>query len=255
MGKLNFGSHKDQKGFAPVLILLMIVAVVGVGGFAYWRVSSYKDDKDSTSNSENTAETTSEETKKTDSTAVSDDCVAQTGDENICHLGAIADLSKYSSEVHLTLGEGSDAMTAVTKYDGKGNYMIDAGGGLLGMSVGGKYYMFLERWYDTGDDPSQVPEDSTPSLDFATTAGIKYENLGKEPCGDDTCFNYKLTGGMLGDGVVTTLFGDKDYLPRSLTSTGGFLGALTMTVEYKDITITAPADAVPISELGNYLTQ
>lgn len=255
MGKFNISTSRNQKGFAPVIILLLIVAVVGVGGFAYWRVSSYKDDKDTSSNSENTKETASEETKKADSTAVSDECIAQTGDENICHLGAIADLSKYASEVHLTLGEGTDAMTAVTKYDGKGNYTIDAGGGLLGMSVGGKYYIFMERWYDTGDDPSQVPEDSVPSLGFATTAGIKYENLGKVPCGKDTCFSYKLTGGMLDDGVVTTLFGDKDYLPRSLTSTGGFLGALTMTVEYKDVTITAPTDAIPISELGANLAQ
>ena len=190
--KISSGS----KGFAHILILLVVIAVLGVGGAAYWRISSYNknDSKDST------------QSGNKDSAALSSECVAQTKDENICHLGAISDLSSYSSEVHMTTGSGDEKNSAVMKFDGKGNYFIDAGGGIQGMSVNGKYYIYMEKWYDTGSDPSQVPKSSVPSFGFATTAGITYTNLGKEACGKDTCFKYKLSGGMLGDGIVTTTF-------------------------------------------------
>jgi len=107
----------------------------------------------------------------------------------------------------------------------------------------------MDAWYDYGADASQMPKSEIPSLGFATTAGIKYENQGKEPCGDDTCFKYRMTGGILGDGVVVCWFGDEDFLPRRYESTGGLLGALTMTIDYKPITITAPEGARPISSL------
>jgi hypothetical protein len=241
---------KDSRGFAPLLIVLLIVALVGAGGFAYWRISSYNDNKDTKGKT-----SSADKTAGTNTATLSKECVAQTGDENICHLGAIADLSNYASEVHMTMGEGEEANSSVIKFDGKGNHFIDAGQGVQGMSIGGHYYANMDgTWYDTGSDPSQSPKASVPSMGFATTAGIKYENLGKEPCGKDTCFHYKLTGGAVGDGVVTTLFGDKDYLPRTIDSTGGLIGKLSMTIEYKDITLTAPEGAKPISSLTGDLT-
>ena len=155
----------------------------------------------------------------------------------------------------MTMDGGEGSMTSVILFDGKGNYSIDTGTGLMGMSVDGRYYVYMDSWYDTGEDPSQVPKTSVPSMGFATTAGITYENLGKEPCGNATCFHYRLTGGALGDGVVTTLFGDQDYLPRTIDSTGGLIGKLSMTVDYRDITITAPADARPIESMYSGLTE
>lgn len=237
--------HRDARGFAHLALILVALAVVGIGGFAYWRISSYTNNDDtngrSVSNSESGA---------TNTAAVSAECVAQTGDENICRFGAIADLSQFSSEVKMTMHSNDQEVTYTIKYDGKGNHFVDIGGGNMGMSVGGRYYVYMmDAWYDSGSDSSQVPKSSVPSFGFATTAGITYENQGKEPCGSDTCLKYRMSGGILADGVVTALIGDKDYLPRRIDSTGGLLGSLTMTVEYKDVTITAPEGAKPISSL------
>ena len=232
--------HKDARGIAHLAIILLFLGVAGVGGFAYWRVSSYNNNEDA--NGKSTSQDGS-----TNTATLSDECVEQTGDENICRLGAISDLSGFSSEVHLT----TEAGTSIIKFDGKGNHIVDTGTGLQGISVGGKYYINMDgTWYDSGNDSSQAPKSSVPSFGFATTAGITYENLGKEACGSDTCFRYKLSGGLLGDGVVIALFGDEDYLPRRIESTGGLLGNMTMTVEYKDITITAPEGALPISSFS-----
>jgi hypothetical protein len=232
--------HKDSRGFAHLALILLILGVAGVGGFAYWRVSSYNN------NDGANGRATNDESGNNTAT-LSDECVEQTGDENICRLGAISDISAYSSEVHMTTQGGDGPLTSILKFDGKGNHSVDTGTGLLGMSVGGKYYIYMDKWYDSGNDSSQAPASSVPSFGFATTAGITYENQGKVPCGDDTCFKYRMSGGILGDGVITCLFGDEDFLPRTYEATGGLTGNLSMTIEYKEITITAPEGALPIS--------
>jgi len=232
--------HKNERGIAHLALILIVLAVVGVGGFAFWRVASYNNNRDANgtpvgSGSSNTA-------------TLSDECVAMTKDENICRLGSISDLSKFSAEVRVTMQGAEGPVTSVVKYDGKGNSQVS---GLAdGINIGGKTYVYLfDKWYDAGGDASQKPDDPASSFSIATTAGIKYENLGKEPCGDDTCYRYRMSGGILGDGVVVCLFGDKDYLPRYYEATGGLTGDLTMTIEYKSITITAPEGALPISSL------
>lgn len=233
--------HKDSRGFAHLLLILLFVGVIGIGGVVYWRVSSYNNQ--SRANGEATV---APDGTASNSGAISDECVALTGDENICRLGAISDLSQYSSVVNMDM----NGLKSVIKYDGKGNSDTEVGDLGRGITVGGKNYIYvMDAWYDSGNDTSQMPKSEVPSLGFATTAGIKYENLGKEPCGDDTCFKYRMTGGVLGDGVVVCWFGDKDFLPRRYESTGGLLGKLTMTVEYKPVTVTAPAGARPISSL------
>jgi hypothetical protein len=245
MSHKNLRILTDSRGFAHLAIILVVLAVGGVGGFAYWRISSYNNNDGA-----NGRTTNNDGSESTNSATLSDECVAQTGDENICRLGAISDLSQYSSEVKMTMQGADGPMTYTIKYDGKGNHYVDIGGGNMGMSVGGKYYIYMmDKWYDSGNDSSQVPKSSVPSFGFATTAGITYENQGKEPCGDDTCFKYKMSGGILADGVVTATFGDKDFLPRRIDSTGGLLGNLSMVVDYKDVTITAPEGALPISSL------
>lgn len=232
--------RKNQRGFAPLLLILLILAVVGVGGFVYWRVSSYNNNHGRNGAGRTTNNSTN------NSATLSDECVARTHDANICHLGAIQDLSKYSAEVHVTMKSDTGSLNTIVKFDGKGDTEVD--GDIKGITIGSRNYVYMDKWYDTGGDKSQMPSNPV-KFGIATTAGIKYENLGKVACGKDTCFNYRMSGGILGDGVVICHFGDKDYLPRYYETTGGLTGSITMTIEYKPITITAPADAVPISSL------
>ncbi len=233
--------HNDSKGFAHLILILAIAGMVGVGGLTFWRISSYNNNEDASGR-----QTVAPDGTSSNSATVSDDCVAQTGDENICRLGAISDLSQYSSVVTMKM----NGTTSVIKYDGKGNSEVTLGGDPAGITIGSRNYIYvMDAWYDAGGDDTQVPKTSVPSFGFATTAGIKYENKGKEACGNDTCFRYHMSGGLLREGVVNALIGDKDYLPRLIDSKGGLLGDLTMSVVYKPITITAPAGAQPISSL------
>lgn len=233
--------HSDSRGIAHLFLILIVAGVVGVGGFAYWRVSSYNNKDDSSGR-----ETTTPGGSTANTADKSDECVALTGDENICRMGSITDLSKFSSVVTMNM----NGMQSTIKYDGKGNNDTNLGDLGRAITVNGKNYIYMmDAWYDTGNDTSQVPDSQMPDLGFATTAGIKYENLGKEACGSDTCFKYRMSGGILGDGVVTCLFSDKDYLPRYYESTGGMLGQMTMTIAYQPVTITAPEGAKPISSL------
>jgi hypothetical protein len=235
--------HKDAKGFAHLGLILLVLGVVSVGGFAYWRVSSYNNNSDATGREVNNDSGSG----ATNTATISDECVEQTGDEVICRFGAISSLDNYASEVKMTM----EGQTYTLTFDGKGNNTVDLGQDIKGITLGGKTYVYMMgNWYDASGDTTQAPKANMPSLGFATTAGITYENKGKEPCGTDTCYNYHMSGGILGDGVVTALIGDEDYLPRSIVSTGGLLGNLTMTVVYKDVTITAPEGVKPISSLG-----
>lgn len=232
---------KDSKGFVHLLAILLLAGVVGVGGLVFWRVSSYNNQRNA-----NGRETVSPDGSSSNSATISDECVARTGDKNICRLGAISDPSKYSSVITTDMG----GMISVIKYDGKGNSETVVGDVGSGISVNGRSYIYvMDAWYDYGADASQMPDADVPSFGFASTAGITYENQGKEPCGDDTCFKYRMSGGILGDGVVICWFGDGDFLPRRYESTGGLTGTLTMTIDYKPVTITAPEGALPISSL------
>ncbi len=233
----SFRIHKDIRGFADMTLILVILAVVGIGGFAVWKVASYNNNEgaDGKSYSDGSGNNTA---------TLSDDCVRATGDENICRLGAIStDLSQFASETRATM----NGVSWTLRYDGKGNSEMD--GFAQGKTVNGKEYVnVFDKWYDVSGDSSQSV--SAPmSFGIATTAGIKYENLGKEACGSDTCFHYRMTGGILGDGVVECWFSDTDFLPRKYVATGGLTGDITMDIEYKDVTITAPEGALPINSL------
>jgi len=239
-------NHKDERGIAHLFLILLIVGVVGVGGFAFWRVSSYNNN-----DGENANGIEHNDGSGNNSATVSDDCIAATHDENICHLGAITDLSKYPAEVVMTTEGAEGPVTFTVKYDGKGNHQVSSDL-VNGITVGGKNYVEVSgQWWDASGDNTQTVSDPV-NFGIATTAGITYTNQGKVACGDDTCFKYHLSGGILGEGTVDVTFGDKDYLPRHYDANNilfGQGGRIVMDITYKSVTITAPGGARPISEM------
>lgn len=245
---LRFTSvHKDERGIAHLFLILIVVGVVGVAGFAFWRVSSYNNNK-----GENANGVEHNDGSGNNSATLSEECVAATGDENICRLGAISSLSKYAAEVRMTMDGGNGSVTYTVSYDGKGNTQISSDI-VNGVTVDGKQYVQINgKWWDTSGDSTQAVSDPV-NFSVATTAGITYTNQGKVPCGNDTCFKYHLSGGILGEGTVDVTFGDKDYLPRHYDANNimfGQGGRIVMDITYKDVTISAPSGARPISEFS-----
>jgi len=245
--------RKAEQGFTHILLILLVLAgVTAVGGFVFWRVSSYNNNSGSNANGKKENDSSGNNTA-----TVSDDCVAMTHDENICHLGAIDGLDKHASVVKVTI-QGADGTQNITeKFDGKGNNSVEMGD-ISGITVGSHYYVLMSgTWVDMGGDKAQAPS-TTEAPALATTAGVKYENLGKEACGNDTCYKYRCTGGILGTSTVLVTFGTKDYLPRHYVVTtpeGGasLLGNMTMDITYGPQTITAPAGAKTMEQYQQQL--
>jgi hypothetical protein len=247
--------RKAEQGFAHILAILLVFAgVAGIGGLAYWRISSYSN----SSGSNSTGKKESDGSGKNTAT-VSSECVAKTHDENICHLGAIDGPDKHASIVKISM-KGADGTTQnfTEKFDGKGNNTVESGD-INGITLNGHNYVQIEgKWIDSGGNGSQEPSaPAAPAL--ATTAGITYKNLGKEACGSDTCYKYSCTGGILGSSVVLVTFGTKDYLPRHYdisTPEGGtsLLGNMTMDISYQPVTITAPEGAITMEQYQQQLT-
>ncbi|HSX15785.1 MAG TPA: hypothetical protein VLF40_03260 [Candidatus Saccharimonadales bacterium] len=245
--------RQAEQGIAHLFLLLLVVlAVGGVGGFAVWRISSYNNSHGANAN----GSTENDGSGKNSATA-SDECIAMTHDANICHLGAIDGLDKHASTVKVTM-EGSDgAQTWTEKFDGKGNNSVESGD-IGGISLNGHQYVLISgTWIDFGGSTSQAPDaPAAPAL--ATTAGIKYENLGKVSCGSDTCFKYRCSGSILGKSTVLVTFGDKDYLPRhyevtTLAGEASLLGNMTMDITYGSVTIAAPAGAITMEQYQQQL--
>jgi hypothetical protein len=248
--------RKSEQGVAHIfLVLLVVLAVVAIGGLAVWRISSYSNNSGSNANGK------AENDGSGNNTAtVSDECIAQTHDANICHLGAIDGLDKHSSVVKLTLQTEGGSQNWIEKFDGKGNSSVD-NGEIGGVIVGGHNYSLISgTWIDFGGNGAQSPTAPTaPAL--ATTAGLKYENQGKVSCGSDTCYKYRCSGGVLGSSTVLVTFGIKDYLPRHYdvsTPSGGasLLGNMTIDITYQPVTIIAPTGAITMEQyqqrlLGN----
>jgi len=246
--------RQAEQGIAHILmILLVVLAVGGVGGFAVWRISSYNNNRGANANG-----SAENDSSGNNSATASDDCIAMTHDANICHLGAIDGLDKHASTVKVTM-EGADGgnQTWTEKFDGKGNNSVESAD-IGGISLNGHQYVLISgSWIDFGTSTSQAPSaPAAPAL--ATTAGVKYENLGKVACGNDTCFKYRCSGGILGKSTVLVTFGDKDYLPRhyEITTPAGetsLLGNMTMDITYGAVTITAPAGALTMEQYQQQL--
>jgi hypothetical protein len=242
-----------ERGVAHILLILFAVLLVGgVGGLAVWRISSYNNNHGDNANG-----SANNDGSGNNSATASDECIALTHDANICHLGAIDGLDKHASTVKVVLQGADGAQTFTEKFDGKGNNSVESGD-IGGISVGGHQYVLLDgKWIDYGSNGSAAPSaPAAPAL--ATTAGVKYENLGKEACGSDTCYKYRCTGGILGTSTVLVTFGTKDYLPRHYdvsTPSGGasLLGNMTMDITYGGVTIAAPAGALTLDQYQQQL--
>lgn len=75
---------------------------------------------------------------------------------------------------------------------------------------------------------------------------ITYKNLGKEPCGNMTCFKYQIIDPEVTDAADYIYFDDKEYLVRKTRNEDKDGQVIESTYEYKQVTITAPS---PVKEM------
>ena len=230
----------DNRGIAHLALIAVIVVVVAAVGFAAYRVMNQ--DKDTTGSASTGKQST--------------EVPCDSDDKDLCKF--------FSS------WKANKQYRMTTKTDGKdaGVYEIDGDKSRVVMNMEGSKYEVItidkttytkagSTWYkqtnkETEDD---VAKDIKPDFEEpkdedqgeATAPKTSYKKIGKEACGDLTCFKYQVVDADAEANEKQFIwFDDKDYqMRRSLTETKE--GTMEMTFEYSGVSISEPS---PVKELG-----
>lgn len=236
--------NRDQRGLSHVLLVMLLVIVIGGVGFAGWRVL-HKDKQD----------------KAIDKTATSNadaSCLETYHDKILCNFAtANANFAKLSFTAvdNSTDNMGQSSQTTV-KNDGQGNSSVSsqAGNSATNSVIIGKttYIKDGNAWikYDTnaptladpaGDLKLQFSNQSTPK-----DQRVNYKNLGKEACGNATCYKYQV-GGPTTDGTTYFWIDAGSYRLQRLTIKTSD-GTDDITITYGPVSITAPSPTITPDE-------
>ncbi len=249
------GTHKNQRGFAPVVIVLVVLVLAIAGGSYYFVTKANKDDKSGQSAEEKAA-----------SSAMLAACKEEVDDEDFCKY-AEGSLNLFGNKVAytaVTTGSAGGVNTTTTlKSDGKGNtQMITAtpqgnsetimlNGTTYTKGPGQSVWYRLPKSEDTAEDTSTDNTDiDEPEYDFENNSGPKsvYKKLGEEPCGNLTCIKYQTYTEDTPQDTWTVWFDTKEFKTRK---TEVVSGGYTSTTEYSygDVTISEPS---PVEDMPDY---
>lgn len=250
--------YKNQQGIAHLAIIALAVIVLGAIGFAGWRVMQNKDttSKNATSNSEST----SSNTQIADIKQLESECNKELDDKDLCRFFSTwTGSEKYA--LTSTGNEGGTETKSTFIVDGNKSYMkIEGEVTYETLTIDSTYYTKAgATWYKQANTtPTDTPDSTTPSADeldydVPTTEELKadktvYEKLGKEACGNETCFKYKWSDPADSGGAVNYVwFDDKDYLIRKMRieSANGVYSEQVYT--YDNVVMPEPS---PVVELG-----
>jgi len=236
-------SSKDQRGFGHVGIVLAIVVIAAVGGAGYfvWH--------------KNQAKTPEAMATKAIQDAIKN-AKCDYNDKDLCKFfsswkaqGSYSVLSTSEADGQKTTTnmqvEGNDAHITVSgavTYD-----VISIGQDTYTKAADGTWW----KQTTANDTATQYKDNAKVDLkdpDTTTTAASKvtYTKLGKEKCGNLTCFKYQEVDP--GDAKTTTLlwFDDHDYqLRRTQTTNEG--GTFDATYSYNSVKVGVPS---PVKVLG-----
>lgn len=238
--------YADKSGIAHPGLIILVVAVIAVAGFAFWKVSSNKD-----------SNTGSSATSKAAQSA----CEKSINDKNFCKFASHTDLVKaiYVATDTSVTSEGTSTM--VIKADGKDNtdLTISQNGAEVSrfISLDGATYMKTpdnDTWIKYPATSTATPKDTSPTSDIKIDYSnitenntVSYKNSGKEACEKLTCYKYQVVDTANAGTTQYIWFDTKDYLLRRW-STKDSSGSNDMSFTYpSSVSITAPT---PVQEFS-----
>lgn len=228
-----------MKNNLKLIIILLAVIALAIAGFAAYRVINK--DKAGSQDSALTKE------QVADIKAACDESI---NDETVCKFAA-AFASQQEYKIILSTSGANGASVMTMEIDGKDSYVtVKVGDQTVSESITVGDTNFTKdpttsTWASststTGD------EDVVESTIASFTEGINddgssrygYKSLGKEACGNLTCFKYQITDTENSGDEQFIYFDDQDYLMRKWFFTGG-AGETTATITYEDVNIEAP---------------
>lgn len=235
--------HTNQRGFSKVVLLAIIAGALVVGGGAYYLLTKDKDNSDSSVNTNLTADSA---------------CSQYLDDDDFCKYASnVAVKRNYKVTATTTTNEASTS-TMIIETDDKGNNSskITTGDNVIqSVTFNNTYYMLDtsdNTWIKYPTAQTNPLEETEIDFDFAeeeskpAESRIQYKSLGKEACGDLTCFKYQMVDPSSSDSEILIWFDDQDYLTRKMT-TKTTEGTMEMIYSYEPINITEPS---PVKDLG-----
>lgn len=243
--------RKNQIGALNPLIIVLIVVVIGVVGFAGYKVySNNKDKKDSTSS----ASTSTADNKETVS-ALQAECLKEFDDKDFCKFSSNWTESKNYKAVFTT--KDANGSTTVMKIETEGDNSSsvittdskEVGAYITLNKVNYTKDYTANVWYKLPANDAAATTEATPNKDLnfdATSEEVKntttYKKIGKEACGDKTCFKYQIIDTADTETVESFIwFDDQDYKLARMTTKSKDGSTTDSTFTYTSVKITEPS--------------
>lgn len=236
----------NERGFGPIEIIIILVVLAVIGGGAYYFFSK-KNDSQSSSN------LTSQESK-----ALEGACMDYINDKDYCRFASNWSMNE---DRIITMKAPEDSMVMTVRSSGSNSHStITTDGTVTSEIIVLDNVSYMKNMADgswtkyTNNTSSGLDSnisEYTPDFDFSNEEvkdTHKINKLGKEACGELTCFKYQMLDSTEPDAETIIWFDDKDYKIRRMTAKNSD-GVSEMTFSYEKVTISQPS---PVIEAPNY---
>ncbi|HSE61064.1 MAG TPA: hypothetical protein VLA88_02080 [Candidatus Saccharimonadales bacterium] len=234
---------KDQRGIAHIVEIVIVgVLVLGIGGFVAWRVMDAQKSNQPANNNNSSNPLANVECKLSD--------------KDICKFFTSW---RMNAQYKVTSSQTADGQTSTSTYEasdnGKSYHMTMTVNGAPYEIIAVGDYMYTKDFSDNKWWKQQLPkaqedtikgsynydfDEPTSDTPAPETKEPVYKKIGKEACGNLTCFKYEVLDPEQPNGKQTLWFDDKDYqLRRMRLENEGTVS--DQTFAYSSVKITAPS--------------
>jgi hypothetical protein len=225
--------HINQSGMAHMMLILVVIVLVGVGGAGYYVWNKNKD-KDSGSSAQSA---TSKE--------IEAECKRTIEDKDLCKMASNTDFDKENYVMTITGTEDGQQLTWTVQNDGENSHVNMMG--FETITYDGDTYMkdASGTWvkYPKSESQEEAPTDAfSDELEFSDEEAGRYTKVGKEACGNLTCFHYSYKDPDDASNNAEFFFDDKDYKIRKITASSPEEGSMEMVITYGNAEVSPPED-------------
>lgn len=242
----------DEQGIAHILLIVLgVVVIAGVAGVGYKVANNKK-----TTNT-NTSGTSSHSSSSGSNVGTETTCLATYHDSNLCHFASnAASFTKTAYTATLTLvQQGSGTSTTTLKNDGKGNTELTGSGSgavINAITLDGVMYVQSNDtgpWIEYPTGSTAPTSNPTSNMDIAVGATTtSFKSLGKEACGNLTCYKYEIDSKLTPDTKQVVWFDTSSYKLREWNYSDANGDSTDMKVAYGSVTITKPSPVESLSQ-------
>lgn len=242
----------DQRGIAHLLLIVVAAVVIGVAVFAGMKVMSTNKDKDSKSSA----------TGVVANKEVADACNKELHDKDLCKFASNYKLDGLSYEVVITNTQDGKTSVTTMQIDGKNNSSLvtTEDGAQTGAYISLNKAVYNKdlgtgTWtkFSTATDTAATPTETKPAdnIDFNTSDltennTISYKKIGKEACGNLSCYKYQVVDSQNPGTTQYIWFDTKDYVMRHWYSKDS-ANTTDMVITYRSVNIKEPS---PVKEFS-----